>query len=104
MATFEYKRLERWLRRDANGWASAAVADRFRAGAHGQHYLECLTFEPNIAEQPAGREMLGLLARTHTNAGTLLDFGCGNGVLRQLLGAADLSEGLSYIGVDVNPM
>jgi SAM-dependent methyltransferase len=104
MATFEYRRLDRWARSESNGWTSADVAARFEAGARGAHYLECLPFGPAIAEHPAARELLEMFARLELDRADLLDFGCGNGVLAQLLAAAGLGARWTYTGVDVNPI
>ena len=104
MATFEYKRLDRWARSEANGWTSPDVAARFEAGTRGGHYLECLPFGPGIAEHPAARELLEMFAHLELDRADLLDFGCGNGVLAELLAAAGLASRWTYTGVDVNPL
>lgn len=100
--SFEYRRLEHWARRASNGWDSAAVAARFEAGTRGEHYLEYLSFGPAITEQPAAQELLTLLSRTSRPRGVVLDYGCGNGVLRELLGAAGWLPRWSYWGADIN--
>lgn len=104
MTTFEYKRLERWMRSASNGWTSPDVAARFEAGTRGEHYLEYLPFGPEITERPAARELLEMLSHTGLERAVLLDFGCGNGVFRELLGAAERTRPWTYIGADVNQM
>lgn len=102
LPSFEYRRVERWAPSASNGWDSADVAARFEAGTRGGHYLEHLPFGPTIKEHPAARELLALLSRTSLERAVLLDVGCGNGVLRELLGAAGWLPRWSYWGTDVN--
>jgi SAM-dependent methyltransferase len=103
VTTFRYQRTATWIRSAGNGWTTPAVAARFDAGCRGEFYLEYLEFDGAMRDQPAGKELLALLTRTGTG-GTLIDHGCGNGVLRQLLGEAQLTKQWVYIGLDINPM
>jgi hypothetical protein len=102
LPSFEYRRLERWVPSATNGWDTANVAARLEAGTRGGHYLEHLPFGPTISDHPAARELLALLGRTSLERAVLLDVGSGNGVLRELLGAAGWLPRWSYWGADVN--
>lgn len=104
MTKHEYKRIDRWVRRESNGWSSPSVAARFEAGTRGEHYLEYLPFGPTITEHPLAREQLAMLSRTELDRAVLLDFGCGNAVFRALLDAALWTPRWTYVGADLNPM
>lgn len=103
MRTYHYERLDAWRPTPTNGWAGSAVGSRFEAGTSGVHYLEHWPFGPEIARHPASHEFLDVLQRTSLSGGTMLDFGCGNAVLRKLLVAAGLARRWRYVGVDINP-
>lgn len=102
-AEVSYRRLDHWVAGSDHGWAGAGVAARFEAGAHGAHYLEVLPFGPGIAEAPASKEILSGLKRTGLEEGVLLDFGCGNGAVRELLRSTGRTDQWAYVGIDVNP-
>src|SRR5262245_18883432 len=102
VTTFEYQRMEHWKPSDSNGWTSASVSARFESGIRGGYYLEYLPFGEAITEEPAAIELLEMLSHTALENGTVLDFGCGNGVLRELLGAARKTPQWGYIGLDIN--
>jgi len=104
MTTFEYTRMGRWMRSERNGWTGPDVAARFEAGTRGEHYLEFLQFDRTIGEQPAARELLDVLARTGLDQAVVLDFGCANGVFKELFDAVQLTPRWTYVGADVNRM
>jgi len=102
MATWEYKRLNNWIRNGSHGWTGPEVAARFEAGTRGEHCLELFTYGPEMADDPSAKEFMAVLARTKLDDATLLDYGCGNAVYKQLLSIHELTHRWSYVGVDVN--
>jgi ubiquinone/menaquinone biosynthesis C-methylase UbiE len=100
-ADIQYRRLEEWPAATDAGWTGEGVARRFEAGTRGERYLELLSFGPAIARSSAAREVIRGLQRTGLEEGVLLDFGCGNAALRELLHASGRAH-WSYMGMDVN--
>jgi len=103
MVTWEYERLETWVKSESHGWTGPEVAARFEAGARGEHFLELFTFGPQMTEDQSAKEFMSLLARINLSEAVFLDYGCGNAVYKELLALSEPTRRWKYIGVDVNP-
>jgi 2-polyprenyl-3-methyl-5-hydroxy-6-metoxy-1,4-benzoquinol methylase len=87
---------------NGSSWLAAPVTARFKGG------LE--TFDFKLAQQspeaalksPVVRDNLSLLHQIGLTEATLLDYGCGNGLYRLVLGHDTATARWQYVGADIN--
>jgi SAM-dependent methyltransferase len=97
-----YDLASEWPQHNRSSWLSASVTARFKGG------LE--TFDFKLAQQspeaalnsPVVLDNLSLLHQTGLAEAALLDYGCGNGLYRLLLGHDRATAGWQYVGADIN--
>jgi 2-polyprenyl-3-methyl-5-hydroxy-6-metoxy-1,4-benzoquinol methylase len=97
-----YELSDGWPRAQSSSWLSESVTARFKGG------LE--TFDFKLAQQspeaalasPVVRDNLSLLHQTGLKDAALLDYGCGNGLYRLVLGYDQATARWQYVGADIN--
>jgi hypothetical protein len=97
-----YELSPEWPQAERSSWLSSSVTARFKGG------LE--TFDFKLAQQspeaalqsPVVRDNLSLLHRTGLAEAALLDYGCGNGLYRLILGHDPATARWRYVGADIN--
>lgn len=97
-----YDLASEWPQPNRSSWLSASVTARFKGG------LETFDFKlaqrsPEAAlNSPVVRDNFSLLHETGLREAALLDYGCGNGLYRLLLGHDPATAGWQYVGADIN--
>jgi hypothetical protein len=97
-----YESSSEWPQAKSSSWLSESVTARFKGG------LE--TFDFKLAQQspeaalasPVVRDNLSLLHQTELAKAALLDYGCGNGLYRLVLGHDTATAPWQYVGADIN--
>jgi len=98
-----YELSNEWPPHAQSSWRAASVTARFKGG------LETFDFKlarakPEAASQsPVVRDNLSVLHQTGLAEATLLDYGCGNGLYRLILGHDPATARWQYVGADINP-
>lgn len=97
-----YELSNEWSQTERSSWLAASVTARFKGGLETFDFKLARAKPEAAAQSPVIRDNLSFLHQTGLAEATLLDYGCGNGLYRLVLGHDPVTASWRYVGADIN--